>query len=459
MKSLSLKDIQGLIGGKIVQGKKKIFIRKAVTRFKRMSDHTLLFDLWGKKKTALPPSLNYHSCAIVTAKPETFTDLGREVTIVEVPNIMKAYWSFVKYYRGLFAIPVFGITGTCGKTTTKDMIRHILKSQYNVQATIRSRNDSIYNFKYLMGIDDSTDCAVIEMGVMYPGDLLRCCKHFSPNIGIITKIGVDHLMGCRSLEGYIKAKSELLEGMSFQGTLIINADDKNIEKIDFAPFKGQIITFGFNKKADFRASHVRYFENGMKYRLHHGGRVYRLFVPGYGEHNVYNALAAIAAVNAMGFDVYKAGQLLNSFQHLVSHVQIRNGPNGCIVIDDTWSTNPTSIKAALEVFKTAARYRRKAIVLGYIDELGEHSDYYHAQVGEEVARLNIDLLVTVGEKAEAIAKAALAKGMKKSKVICCQTPQEVFAAISPVLKKDTVLLVKKSMHVSAKGLMKRILGE
>lgn len=166
------------LNGKIVQGNHDLEIKKVVTRLRRLEDHTLFLDMWGRKKPDLTIPLKHHSFAIVTAWPQKFDKLKGRCTIIKVADPGKAYWNFIRYYRSLLDIPVIGITGTCGKTTTKDMIRHILESQYTVQATKRSLNDSVYNLKYLTGIDESTEVAVIEMGVAYPGDLLYCCKHF-----------------------------------------------------------------------------------------------------------------------------------------------------------------------------------------------------------------------------------------------------------------------------------------
>jgi UDP-N-acetylmuramoyl-tripeptide--D-alanyl-D-alanine ligase len=458
MKAIKLKEILKHMNHESVTGNTGIIISKVIRRVKFLSDNTLLFDWLGKDKSyPLELFKAVRNCAIVTKYPEKYSALGKNITVIGVNHVVQAYSAFVRYYRDMFKFPVIFITGTCGKTTTKDMTRHILQSRYNVLATHRSYNDLQFNLGYLNKIDESTEAAVIETGVAWPEDLLDYSRYFQPNVGVITKIGVDHLLGCKSLDGYINAKALMLKTMSYSGTLILNADDDNIKKIDLTPFKGKIIYFGLSSKADFRASHLSYFNDGMKYTLHYKGKSYRCFVPGPGEHNVYNALAAIAAVSSIGFDVSEAAKILSTFQHPEKHVQIRKGINGSLVIDDTWSTNPTSLEAALKVLKVLQRGRRSIVVLGYIDELGKHSAYYHALAGEIIAASRVNVLVTVGDEARAIAERAVKKGMHPGNVYHCKTSDQVFDIVSKLLNRKTVILFKKSMHVSFQKLMKQII--
>ncbi len=460
MKAIKLKEILKHIDYETVTGQTGIIISKVVRRLKFLRSNTLFFD-WSGKNSSYPLEQfkAVRSCAIVTKYPEKYSGLGKNISIIKVSNVGKAYMAFVTYYRSLFEFPVIFITGTCGKTTTKDMVKHILQSRYKVLATHRSQNDLQYNLRYLMKIDESTEVGVIETGVAWPMDLLNYSKYFKPNVGVITKIGVDHLLGCKSLEGYIKAKALMLKCLSYSGALILNADDDNIRKIDLTPFKGKIIYFGINRKADFRASRIKYFNDGMKYTLHYNGKAYPCFVPGLGEHNVYNALAAIAAVNSIGFDVLEAAKLLSTFKHLEKHLQIRKGINGSLVIDDTWSSNPTSLEAAFKVLRVLGRRRKRIVVLSYIDELGEHSAYYHSLVGELIAATRVDALVTVGDKAKLIAERAAEKGMRPKNLYHCQNTNQVFDVVSKLLNKKSVILFKKSMHLSFQKLMKQIIVE
>lgn len=179
---------------------------------------------------------------VISDKPinELKNALGN-TTVIRVRSIMQAYWTFIDYYRGLFQIPVVALTGTCGKTTTKEMIKYIVSKEWPVQASVSSKNEPRQSLPYLTGIEKDTKAAVFELGLGNTGNIKHQCMIYKPTIGIITNIGVHHLDGCKNLEGYIKAKSEIVEGLSNEGTLIINADDENTKKFHCTALKVRLL--------------------------------------------------------------------------------------------------------------------------------------------------------------------------------------------------------------------------
>ncbi len=299
MKRLRFQEILTNIDGKSVQGTAPTYIRHVVDHPSDViADQTLLFDRFQRVRAwRFNP---YDGCAIVTEDPEAWSKVSSNHMVVRVKDVEEAYQNFMRYYRALFSIPVIAITGTCGKTTTKEMVAHILSQKYQVQATLRSKNATVFNLEYLLGIDDDTNVAVFETGVAKKGDLLDSCLFFRPTIGVITNIGIDHLNAFASHDEYIQAKGEMLPGLGYAGTLLLNADDPNIKKIDVTHFRGKLITFGLGDGADFQAKHVRAESSGMAFTLRYQHMNHRLFVPGYGQHNVYNALAAITTAYMLG---------------------------------------------------------------------------------------------------------------------------------------------------------------
>lgn len=165
------------------------------------------------------------------------------VTIVKVDDMTSAYWKFVEYYRSQFKIPIVAITGTAGKTTTKEMVKHILSSDYEVVATHLSNNSRTELLQNLLRISEMTNAAVFETAVGAPGDVLGAGRYFKPSIGVITNIGSHHLNYCKTQEGYIEAKAEMLQIVG-KGTLIINADDINTKKSTFMVFKEKSFALG-----------------------------------------------------------------------------------------------------------------------------------------------------------------------------------------------------------------------
>ncbi len=445
MRSLYFNEILAHIGGQPVQGEGNVLIKNVVTKRSKISAHTMLFDLYKKAEVDSRLYQKAKSAAVVTNKPEDFRHLSDGVIVVKVKDADQAYWKFIDYYRSLFEIPIIGVTGTCGKTTTKEMIKHILEPRYNVHSTYKSFNGGHRNRRYLLGIDETTDAAVIEMGVDYPGDLLFYIRYFSPNIRILLNIGVYHLVGCKTPERYLQAKAEILHDLDpANGTLILNADDENIKKIDVSRFGGMILYFGFSDGCHFQADHVSYGPGGMQFTLRHQNQSYPLFVPGYGRHNVYNALAAIAAAWSAGADIHEACGRLASFNPIMEHLEFRSGVNGCTVIDDTWNTSPLSAASALQVLKEIGDSKTRIALLGYMPQLGD-GDYArreYAKLGEKAVETGVDLLIVVGEEAREIGRKALELGMDPGKVYFCASGTEIYPILQPLLNDNAIVLMK-----------------
>ncbi|HJV16409.1 MAG TPA: UDP-N-acetylmuramoyl-tripeptide--D-alanyl-D-alanine ligase, partial [Bacillales bacterium] len=365
-------------------------------------------------------------------------------------------------YRNLFQIPVIGVTGTCGKTTTKEMIKQILEEDFNVEATWASMNSMSVNLRYLLDIDDETEMAVYEMPVCYPGYLQVACRYFQPQVRILLNIGVHHLADCDTPEAYMKAKAEMVDGLdSDHGILILNADDENIKKVvNITPFQN-VIYFGKNEFSHFRAENIQYAEKGMNFNLKHNEQCYKVFIPGFGEHNVYNALAALAAVTSVGMDIETAIQRLVNFEHVEEHLEFKSGFNGCLVIDDTWNSSPLSMETGLQVLNDVSDQKFSIALLGYMPQLGEgvYAEQEYGKIGEKAVEYDLDLLFVVGKEAEKIGQRALEKGMDKNKVFFCETGAEIFKILKPYLNDQTIVLLKITHRVMKRPSFKALKRE
>ncbi|WNF35720.1 UDP-N-acetylmuramoyl-tripeptide--D-alanyl-D-alanine ligase [Bacillaceae bacterium IKA-2] len=445
MKPIKLKEIRDLIQGELIQGEESWFIKAAVelNRHKIRVRKTLIFvgrhqqiD-WDVLKRVEP-------CAIITDKrDEELKGASEKVTIIRVEKIRDAFWKFVNYYRNQFDIPIVAITGTCGKTTTREMITHILEQSHQVKKTVKNLNEPRRSFIYLLGIDDQIDVGVFETGLGNPGNLKYHCMIYRPTIGIITTIGIDHLEHCKTIDGYIQAKGEIIEGMDPDGVLILNGDNENIKKLPLNHFKGRVVYFGCNPKADFKAENIRFSENGMEFTLCFEENKYPMSVPGYGDHQVYNALAAVAAVYEIGIGLDEASRRLKTFTNMERHLEVFSGINESQIIDDTWSTNPTSIEAALKVLSSLGRNKETLLLIGDIQQLGVYEKKIHRQVGSLIAKENVDILITVGPLAEEMANQGLMDGFK-GKVFKFENLERVKELLEELLNKNSLLLVKGS---------------
>jgi UDP-N-acetylmuramoyl-tripeptide--D-alanyl-D-alanine ligase len=411
----------------------------------RMGNDTIVFHLNKAVEFNDEKFNSYRNCFIVTDQPLLKTMNVYDSQIFYVLDVHAAYNRFINYYRNLFKIPIVAVTGTCGKTTTKEMIAQILRNKYKVAATIRSRNALRFNHDYLLSIDDTTDFGVFETGITHPGNLITGCAFFKPTIGIITTIGIDHLNGCKTMNNYIRTKGEMFAGLQYGGNLIINNDDENIKKLDFTHYYGKITTFGIKNDSTFKARNIKYHDDYMSFTLTYNNYDYEVIVPGYGEHNVYNALAALAALTILGMNLNESIGYLAKFKHIRSHVEFHKGINNSIIIDDTWSSNPTSTQAAINVLKIKGEGKTKIAVLGKINYLGKFAKPSCRLIAKMLVDAKVDHLITQDEWAKQIGVRAVKEGMNPNHVIHCTSKGEVKSTIEKLLTPSSIALFKISM--------------
>lgn len=444
MKPLSVKNLTAIVEGKLVQGSEEVLIQYGAYRLKQVKKpNTALFTnkriIDWKRLEAFSPLI------LVTDWPYHPNEIPKHIIIIQVKHTDDAYWKFVHFYRSQFHIPVVAITGTAGKTTTKEMIKHILSAEKKVMATTLSSNSRTACLQYLLGIEDDTDAGIFETAVGSPGDIRNAGNYFKPTIGIITNIGAHHLNYCKTLEGYIQAKGEMVDIIQPTGSLILNAEDANTNKLDLSKFRGRIIKIGQHVSCDFRASHIRYSQNGMQFTVHHQTVQHEIFVPGYGEHQVYNALAAIAAVFELGVTIPEAGLQLRTFRQLNKQLQQFVGINHSILLDDTWSITTTSLEAALKVLKTIGKDKKKIAVIGTITDLGSSGTIIHEQAGELIHAIGVDMLITVGEHASIMAGHALKLGMNVP-VYMFKNSTLAYRLLHDIVDPNTIVLIKGDMY-------------
>lgn len=460
MKNLPLCEIVHHIGGRIIHGCGNPIIMNICDWSKNdIDDHTLIFHLDREPICGKDLIVN-KAAAIISDEPDVCKDLGDSVILIQVEQVEQAFEQFIQYYRNLFDIPVIGITGTCGKTTTTEMIRHIFKEEdITATATKRSMNYIGHNVDCLLEIDEHTEVAIFELPVAWPGYLSAACWYFQPQIRILLNIGVHHLAYCRTPQDYMRAKGEIMEGFDFvNGVLILNDDDENIKNVIDVSGLQRVVYFGKSDLSHFRAMNIVYADSGMNFTLDHQGKTYLGYIPGYGEHNVYNALAALAAASCVGVAIETALHRLASFKQMEEHLEVKTGVNGCTVIDDTWNSSPLSMAAALEVLNEISKGRKKIALLGYMPQLGEseYSQEQYSKMGEKAVAINLDLLIVVGEEAEEIGISALRQGMNEQSVYFCESGSQIYDILEPYLDESTIILLKVTHRVMESTSFKRL---
>lgn len=328
-----------------------------------------------------------------------------DIPVVLVEDGLTALQRLAADYRSRLSVAVIGITGSNGKTTTKDMIDAIVGTAHKVHKTKGNLNSQIGVPLTLLDISPDTEYAVVEMGMSERGQIERLSRLAKPDIAVITMIGMSHLSTLGSREQIAAAKLEIVQGLADGGTLVYNGDEPLLEaglKSIVSDKKIRTVTFGFSERADYRAFAVERTENGIAFRL----RDDKYRIPLLGKHNVTNALAAIAAAETAGLspDCIKKG--LEQAAVTGMRMETTRSRAGCTVINDAWNASPVSVKAALDTFAELEGFSAKFAVLGDMRELGEEERRYHREIGNLLDPASIQYVYTVGELAEEIALAA-----------------------------------------------------
>lgn len=393
--------------------------------------------------------------AIVSSRD--WIGLGNPQLLVE--DTLVALQQSAAWWRQQFHLPVLAITGSSGKTTTKDIAASLLGTVANVHCNSGNQNNEIGVPLTLLGLSDQHQVCVLEMGMRGLGEIGELCAVAKPTSGIITNVGSTHFERLGSLENIARAKGELAESLPETGFILLNSEN------EWSPFisgrtKALPMLFGFAQDADVRAVDLDLGPDYSEFTLKVGrmvgeitcekaggkntGKVFhRLRVPLAGEHNVYNCLAAIGAYLFLGFPAERLQEGLENIHLSGMRLQKLPGIRDSVIINDAYNANPCSMIASLKVLEQCEAKRRIA-VLGDMFELGDIEEEEHRRVGEAVCGAKVDLLVTIGELAALIGEQAVASGMEGAKVFHGASFEEVAAFLKESIQEGDVLLVKGS---------------
>lgn len=370
--------------------------------------------------------------------------VGPKTIIIKVGDGQTALQKLAAHVRGRLNAAVVGITGSTGKTTTKDFLAAMLAEEMKVVAAERSFNNEIGVPMTILRATAETEVLVVEMAMRGRGQIAQLANIARPTIGLITNVGKTHFEFLGSEERIAEAKGELVEAIPPEGVVVLNADDYWTHKMR-ALSAARIVTYGAHGSANVRATDVALDGEGRAtFTLKAAGRSRKVRLPVLGRHNVYNYCAAAAVALEMGVDLSHVLASLDRVSMSDMRMQLFTTADGVTVLNDAYNANPTSMKAALETLGAISSTGKKIAVLGDMTELGSMTDVAHFQVGEQAATAGIDLLVTVGEHGTRIADGAMVHGMGKQQVRRCGTSVEASKVVRKALAPSDVVLVKAS---------------
>lgn len=362
-----------------------------------------------------------------------------------VDSTHRALLQLAAYYRKKFDIPIVGITGSVGKTTTKDMIALVLSKKFRTLKTEGNHNNEIGLPLTLFGLDADTQAAVVEMGMSHSGEISRLSMCCEPTVAVITNIGHSHIENLGSQQGILKAKMEILDGAQYMAPLILSMDDKLLAQIE-ARHGRRIIFYSVKKKtADVYASDITSDERGSDFKINYKGGSVSARLNCLGEHNVKNALAAFCVGLTLGIEPQDMADAIAEFKPQGIRQNVKN-VRGMTFIVDCYNAAPDSIKAALSALSQTAcpEGARRVAVLSDMLELGKHSRSLHKLAGEYVAASGADMLFCCGNDAKYYVDGAVKKGMAEENCRYFEDKSEMTAALRETLAEGDAVLFKAS---------------
>ena len=361
-------------------------------------------------------------------------------TIVKVEDTLKALYEIAKYKRNLYDIPVVAITGSVGKTSTKDMIASVVNTKFKTLKTEGNNNNNIGLPFTILRLKDH-EAMVVEMGMNHFGEISLLTDIAKPTLAVITNIGTSHIGNLGSRENILKAKLEILEGMKIPRVIINNDNDLLHNWYEQNKDKLEIHTIGIENNSELMAKEIELGEESSKFKAISDEGETEIQVPVAGTHFVYNALCAMEVGIVLGISTNQIQDGIAKFELTKKRMDIRKLENGAIIINDAYNASYESMKASIE-FLTNHTGTRKIAVLGDMFELGEYSEELHRNVGKEVANHNIDVLICAGENSKYIIEEA--QKNKKIETFYFHNNEEIVEKLAQELRNGDVVLVKAS---------------
>jgi len=437
-------------GGRLLRGDQKMVCRGISTDSRTIKRGELFIPLKGDRFDGhdfVPQIITRGAAGIMVKKGFPISRISRQdrnLFVIEVSDCLTALGDAAHYVRKRSPVKVVAVTGSNGKTSTKEMSALVLQEQYRVLKNEGNLNNLIGLPLTLLRLSRKDEVAVLEMGMNHPGEIRRLAEISRPDIGVITNIGPVHLEGLGSLSQVQKAKGELFEVLTGGDYAVINYDDPLVRELG-SRCRAQKISFGLHKESDVRARDVSFLKgNRVCFRLVSKSEEVRVTIPAYGLYHVHNALAASAIGISLGVALRKIAKGLKGFRPMPGRSRILTIKKGIRVIDETYNANPRSMEVALRTLREVKGKGRGIAVLGDMKELGDTSPFWHREIGKCAAALGTEYLVLLGQFAPFIAEGAESAGAEKGKIFIGKNHEDAVLQVQQIMKKGDWILIKGS---------------
>lgn len=462
MEKLKIKEIIPYLSAKLVKGSSDTEFSGVCIDSRAVKEGDLFFPFAGKNVDAhqyIVEALNKGaSCSVAVGNWSIPADFPQDKCLIQVEDVLEALQKSACFYRQRLKTPyIIGVTGSNGKTTTKDLIASVTKEKFSTLKTKGNYNNEIGVPLTLFGLEREHQIAVIELGMRGLGHIRELTEIIQPNIGVVTNVGETHLELLGSKEKIAQAKGELVESIPETGWAVLNLDDPLVAKMA-SKTKGITLYYGLGELAQIRAVNIQSLgEKGMAFTLLIGREEIEIELPLLGHHNVYNALAAAGVGKILDLDLPSIKRGLEMVELTGMRLEVLENKEGIKLINDAYNASPASMAGALQILRdVSSGSGGKAIaILGNMYELGNYQYEAHLEMGKLAADLGIDLLVTIGDLAAYIAKGAAEAGMSKDRILTCSSNQQAIEGI-PALAKGDAILIKGSRSMKMEEIVESL---
>ena len=451
--ALSLGYIKEVTGGDLIRGDEQMPISGIATDSRQVGRGDIFFALAGEKFDGhdyVEQAFVQGATAVVVSHLDIHKLYGDQEGLILVADTTQALQDLAAAWRKKFNLPLIAVTGSVGKTTTRDILSAVLSTRWPTLTTLANYNNEIGLPLTLLRLGSEHQGAVVELAMRGPGEIRRLAQITQPTAAVITNVERVHLETLGSLENIARAKCEILE--SIRDFAVINGDDPCLAKAA-ADYTCPRYTFGYNESCDFRLLEVglRNQKLNFRARLQQTEADFEFAIPS--RQLAGNVLAAIAVAYLYGFGVDEIRQGLSQYQPTGNRLNITDLEQGGILINDTYNANPVSMIAALEVGREIAGENRFVAVLGDMYELGDYEEKGHREVGAKAAQLGVDLLVTIGEKGRLISEEANKCGLSLESIYHFPVKEEGILFIRRQISKRDTILFKASRGMQLETLI------
>ncbi len=457
MANFRTQEILDVAGGRLICGEMDTEATDVSTDTRKMKGGELFIAIKGPNfdgHNFVPDAISKGAKIILVQQNYRPAQASGSVCLIAVPDTVKALGDIAGFHRRRFNIPVIGITGSNGKTTTKEMIAALLSKRFNVLKNFGTENNCIGVPLTLLRLSPEHSLCVLEMGTNRLGEIERLSEIARPTSAVITNIGPSHLEFLNDLETVFRAKCELLAYLEKGSTVVINGDDENLKELKNGGFK--FIRFGIQEGSlDFFAKGIGINASGMRFLLN--GK-WEIILNTLGRHNVYNALCSIAACWDFKIEIDEMREVLLNFHPPSMRMEVKE-LRGIKLINDSYNSNPLSMRQAIEALKELPGTGRKILIAGDMLELGNHSSRFHHLLGRQAAEMGIDFIIAVGRLSSHVIEGALKAGMDQNNCIACPAIKEVLDNVLKLIRSGDTVLVKGSRAMRMETIVEELEGQ